>query len=86
MGADPTSETVDQQQLRTAANTADFTTFYGRFRIDEAGKQVGHTPVIVQWQADEKRVVWSESTDEDEDKDENGDEDQRAAEPLYPLD
>lgn len=66
---DPTSETVNQQQLRNAANTADFMTFYGRFRIDsETGKQVGHTPVVVQWQRDGKRVVWPE----------------RSVEPLYP--
>lgn len=73
---DPDSEAVNQQQLRNAADTADFTTFFGRFRIDsETGKQVGHTPVIVQWQANEKRVVWPE----------NENEDQRSVEPLYPI-
>lgn len=60
-GVDPDAGSVDQRELRTAAETADFTTFYGRFRIDaETGEQVGHTPVIVQWQEDEKRVVWPE--------------------------
>lgn len=50
-----------------------FTTFYGRFRIDaETGKQVDHTPIIVQWQADEKRVVWPER--------------RWHVEPRYPLD
>lgn len=60
-GYDATTETIDQRQLRNTAGTADFTTFYGRFRIDAAGKQVGHAPVTVQWQSGEKRVVWPES-------------------------
>lgn len=83
---DPTTEAVDQQQLRNAADTADFTTFYGRFRIDsETGKQIGHTPVIVQWQADEKRIVWTENETDTDTETEDEDKDQRSVEPLYPL-
>lgn len=56
---DSASGTIDQRQLRFAAETADFTTFFGRFRIDpETGKQVGHVPAVVQWQEGTKRVVW----------------------------
>lgn len=45
----PAAGTIDQRRLSIAVETSDFTTFYGRFRIDpETGKQVGHTPVIVQ--------------------------------------
>lgn len=69
---DPAMGTVDQRQLRKTAATADFTTFYGRFRIDaETGKQVGHTPDVVQWQADEKHVVWPKR--------------RRQVEPQYPT-
>lgn len=56
---DPALEIIDQRQLRRTADTADFTTFFGRFRIDpNTGKQVGQTPVVVQWHGDTKRVVW----------------------------
>lgn len=58
---DSATNSIDQQQLRSTAATADFTTFYGRFQIDDAtGKQVGHTPLTIQWQSGEKRVVWPE--------------------------
>ena len=37
----------------------DFTTFYGRFKLDPAsGRQIGHAMVVVQWEGDEKLVVW----------------------------
>lgn len=56
---DPTLRTIDQRRLRLAAETADFTTFFGRFRIDpETGKQIGHVPAVVQWYEGTKRVVW----------------------------
>lgn len=51
---------IDQRQLRTTAGRADFTTFYGPFRINATGKQVGHAPFTVQWQSGEKRIVWPE--------------------------
>lgn len=54
------SSLIDQRQLRTTAGRANFTTFYGRFRINATGKQVGHAPFTVQWQSGEKRVVWPE--------------------------
>ncbi len=44
--------------LRDAASKVDFTTFYGRFRIDEAGRQVGHSVALVQRQEGRKVVVW----------------------------
>ena len=45
--------------LREAASTLDFTTFYGRFRIDpDTGRQVGRSVVIVQWQGGRKAVLW----------------------------
>ena len=69
---DPVLETVDQRRLRRTAETADFTTFFGRFRVDsETGKQVGHTPSIVQWNDKKKHVVWPEE--------------RRQAAPRYPT-
>ena len=50
---------LDADALRKAAARLDFTTFYGRFRIDaDTGRQVGRSVVIVQWQKGRKVVVW----------------------------
>jgi len=57
--------TLDPRRLRQIAGQLDFTTFYGRFRIDPAtGRQIGHAPVVVQWQPGGKRVVWPPQTAE----------------------
>ena len=49
---------LQDEALRDAASALDFTTFYGRFRIDEAGRQVGHSVALVQRQEGRKVVVW----------------------------
>ena len=49
--------TLDES-LRHAAGRLDFTTFYGRFRIDAAGRQVGHVMPVVRWNRGRKVVVW----------------------------
>ena len=49
---------LDQDALRRAAGMLDFTTFYGRFRIDPAtGEQVGRSVSLIQWQRGRKVVV-----------------------------
>ena len=50
--------TVEGDALRNAATSVDFTTFYGRFRIDESGRQVGRSVALVQRQDGRKAVVW----------------------------
>ena len=50
---------LDDAALRRVAANLDFTTFYGRFRIDPAtGRQVGKSSLLVQWQQGRKVVVW----------------------------
>ena len=50
---------LDDPALREAASSLDFTTFYGRFRIDsDTGRQVGKSTLLVQWQQGRKVVVW----------------------------
>ena len=50
---------LEQRALREAAVSLDFSTFYGRFRIDPStGRQIGRSPLIVQWQQGRKVVVW----------------------------
>jgi branched-chain amino acid transport system substrate-binding protein len=51
--------TLDQGALREAAAVLDFSTFYGRFKIDQAtGRQIGRSAVIIQWQQGRKVIVW----------------------------
>lgn len=51
--------TLDDGALRQAAASLDFTTFYGRFRIDaDTGKQIGKPSLLVQWRQGRKVVVW----------------------------
>ena len=51
--------TLDQHALRQVASTLDFTTFYGRYRIDPGtGRQLGHRMPVVQWQGGRKVVIW----------------------------
>lgn len=48
----------DDEALRRAARALSCTTLYGRFRLDEEGRQVGHQVITVQWQDRRRRVVW----------------------------
>jgi branched-chain amino acid transport system substrate-binding protein len=50
---------LDQQALRQVASRLDFTTFYGRYKIDPgSGRQLGHVMPVVQWRGGTKVVVW----------------------------
>ena len=50
---------LEASRLRAAAAELDFTSFYGRFRIDPvSGRQIGGEPLVVQWQDGVRRVVW----------------------------
>ena len=51
--------TLDNRDLREVADRLEFTTFYGRFKLDPVtGCQVGRSVVTVQWQGGKKVVVW----------------------------
>ena len=51
--------TMDNAALRETADRLDFTTFYGRFKLEPGtGRQVDRSVVIVQWQGNEKVIVW----------------------------
>ena len=53
------ADRLEPQSLREAAGSLDFSTFYGRFRIDAVtGRQIGRSPFIIQWQQGRKVVVW----------------------------
>ena len=51
--------TLDNGVLREVAMSLNFTTFYGRFRVESpTGHQTGHTMPVVQWRSGKKTVVW----------------------------
>jgi branched-chain amino acid transport system substrate-binding protein len=50
--------TLDELTLRAVAKSADFKTFYGAFKTDTTGNQTGHEMVVVQWQDQEKVIVY----------------------------
>jgi branched-chain amino acid transport system substrate-binding protein len=51
--------TLEQHALWRAAHRLDFTTFYGRYRLEPStGRQVGHHMPVVQWQGDRKVILW----------------------------
>lgn len=52
------SGSLEDDALRQAASHLDFTTFYGRFKIDEAGRQVGRSVALIQRQQGRKVVIW----------------------------
>ena len=49
---------LDDAALRQAAASLDFTTFYGRFRIDAAGRPTGKPALLTQWRHGRKTTVW----------------------------
>ena len=50
---------LEDGELRRAASLLDFTTFYGRFRIEaETGRPTGKPSLLVQWQEGRKVIVW----------------------------
>ena len=51
--------TLDDQTLRDTAGTLDYTTFFGKFKVEpETGRKIGHSALIVQWQKGRKVVLW----------------------------
>lgn len=43
--------------LRAAAAELDCNTFYGGFRVDSGGRQIGHQILLIQWNQDDKVVL-----------------------------
>lgn len=54
--------TVDASAVWDAARSLRTTTFFGQFAVDDEGRQVGHTPLLVQWlqgaSGPTRQVVW----------------------------
>ncbi len=52
------TRSLDQDALLRYVMGLDTVTVIGRFRVDHTGKQVGHNPLVIQWQAGKKEIVY----------------------------
>ncbi|HKK65853.1 MAG TPA: amino acid ABC transporter substrate-binding protein [Clostridia bacterium] len=49
---------LDNAVLRDAIATMDTVTIIGRFKVDNFGRQIGHNPILIQWQGGKKEIVY----------------------------
>lgn len=49
---------LDQKKLRDFIASLDTVTVIGRFKVDSRGMQIGHNPIIIQWQDGVKEIVY----------------------------
>jgi branched-chain amino acid transport system substrate-binding protein len=52
------AKSVDSDKVRAALGDLTFMSFYGSWKVDKTGKQVGHDMVDVQWQNGKRVIVW----------------------------
>jgi branched-chain amino acid transport system substrate-binding protein len=52
------ANSIDPTEVRTALARLKFMSFYGNWAINEAGLQVGHSMVDMQWQGGKRVIVW----------------------------
>lgn len=52
------TNSVDNHKIRDFISTLDTVTVIGRFKVDHSGKQIGHNPILIQWQNGEKEIVY----------------------------
>jgi len=51
---------LDSGKVRDTIAQMDYSTVYGRFRVDRDGLQIGHKNVMFQWQDGKRAIVWPE--------------------------
>ena len=49
---------IDHEKIRERVAAMDTVTVIGRFKVDATGKQIGHNPLLVQWQQGRKEIVY----------------------------
>jgi branched-chain amino acid transport system substrate-binding protein len=52
------SQSLDHEKIRDFILSLDTVTVIGRFKVDHNGKQIGHSPIIIQWQNGKKEIVY----------------------------
>lgn len=53
-----TTGSLGHSRLREAIVTMDTVTIIGRFKVDTSGRQIGHNPILIQWQGGKKEIVY----------------------------
>ena len=64
--------TLDREKIRHELAALDMVTIVGRYRVDYRGMQVRRSPLIIQWQEGQKRVIWPEALSNGQLRPENG--------------
>jgi branched-chain amino acid transport system substrate-binding protein len=49
---------LEQKKLRDYIASSDTVTVIGRFKVDSRGMQIGHNPILIQWQDGRKEIVY----------------------------
>lgn len=49
---------LDHRNLRDYISRLDTVTIMGRFKVDHTGRQIGHNPLLIQWQNGKKEIVY----------------------------
>ncbi|MDC7228324.1 MAG: amino acid ABC transporter substrate-binding protein [Spirochaetales bacterium] len=52
---------LNHDMLRMYISLLDTVTIVGRFKTDSSGKQIGHNPLLIQWQNGKKEIVYPRS-------------------------
>lgn len=52
------TSSLDQKTLINIISVLDTVTVIGRFKVDRRGMQIGHSPILVQWQGGKKQIVY----------------------------
>ena len=52
------AQSLNHQEIRGFVSSLDTVTVIGRFKVDHKGKQVGHNPIMIQWQNGKKEIVY----------------------------
>ncbi|BHH86171.1 amino acid ABC transporter substrate-binding protein [Desulforhopalus sp. 52FAK] len=49
---------VNHEKIREYVYSLDTMTVIGRFKVDQSGRQIGHNPLLIQWQEGKKEIVY----------------------------
>jgi len=52
------TRSLDQDELAKYISALDTVTVIGRFKVDHTGRQIGHNPILIQWQHGRKQIVY----------------------------
>lgn len=52
------SKSLNHEKIRDFISSLDTLTIIGRFKVNHKGKQIGHNPIIIQWQNGKKEIVY----------------------------